>query len=154
MKTLTKLGFGLIVLCIISCNWSSNNGKNKTAGPEQCITTILSIDDSLGAVRNHACELLPLSESIDNYVNGLHNLDFSGCPEAFKQAFESHIQAWVKLTKITDGYPEKRGEMHNLFDELSQTKDSVLFKQHVAEVWSTWSEIEEAKKQAERNYSK
>ena len=53
-------------------------------------------DSKLGGLRNHAPETASLVESVGSYVEGLDNIDFSGCPEDFTAAFRSHRDAWER----------------------------------------------------------
>ncbi|ESU24623.1 hypothetical protein FEDK69T_05440 [Flavobacterium enshiense DK69] len=68
------------------------------------------------------------------------------CPKTFSKAFQDHVNAWNAIRIVTDRYPEKRGEMHLLFKELEQSKDSVEFKKLQGNIWATWTEVERATK--------
>lgn len=105
---------------------------------------IIAADDSLGRVRNHACESTSLYLTIQSYADELEALEFQACPAAFKQGFSQHISAWQQLLPLVVPYDSLRGEMHDLFAQIEQSADSTNFKAGVAQVWSTWALIEEA----------
>lgn len=109
---------------------------------KECITSIIAADDSLGKIRNHACENGTLSMSIRNYVSVLKKLNFKNCPPGFEKAFDKHKKAWVTMLKITNKYPDMRGEMHELFDQLEKGNDAIEFKKYLKQIWDTWTEIE------------
>lgn len=46
------------------------------------------------------------------------------------------------MLEITNKYPELRGEMHNLFDQLEKGNDAAEFKRYLKQIWDTWAEIE------------
>lgn len=99
----------------------------------------------MGTIRNHACETIPLSQTITNYTKNLEALNFNNCPEKFSLAFKAHIRAWNNMKKVTDKHDTIRGELHYLFNKLEQTKDSVEFKIYLKDIWDTWKVIENAK---------
>lgn len=111
-----------------------------------CMAEAIALDDSLGRVRNHACETVPLSETIRQYAAAIEKIDFSGCPEAFSAGFKKHAAAWLALLPVTDQYPGLRGEMHALFKQLESGRHAEQFKPLVKAVWDTWGEIEGAMK--------
>jgi hypothetical protein len=108
------------------------------------ISAIIAQDDSLGVVRNHACETIPLAQTIRDYTEALAGLDYSDCPENFTSAFASHRQAWEQLIPFAEQYPDLRGEMHDLFDQLEKGPDAERFKPLVERIWETWREVEKA----------
>lgn len=55
---------------------------------------------------------------------------------------ESHRQAWLDLRQIADDYPDLRGEMHDLFDIMTEGRDSVRFEALIHVVWDTWTVVE------------
>lgn len=112
----------------------------------ECMKRILAVDNSLGTIRNHACESIPLSEAIKQYVNSLKQIDFTGCSNQFEQAFKEHETAWLTILEITDKYPDIRGEMHDLFDTLKEGEDGEKFSTLLQSVWDTWREIEKISK--------
>ena len=111
-----------------------------------CMTEAIALDDSLGRVRNHACETVSLSQSIRQYANAISAIDFFGCPEALSAGFKKHAAAWLALLPVTDQYPNLRGEMHVLFKQLESGRHAEQFKPLLKAVWDTWGEIEEAMK--------
>ena len=154
MKQIIQKFFSIVIITILllvtSCGESklNNNENNPDAKniTDDCIKMIITADDSLGSVRNNACREISLSQTIINYTAGLESLDFSNCPKPFSDAFQSHIKAWNNMLKETDNYPDLRGEMHDLFDQIKAGSDSTKFKILEAEIWSTWSAVEEAMK--------
>ena len=147
---LNKIIISLIVLSILGiqgCKFSNAPTDNKQSidlNEKNCISNILSLDDSLGTIRNHACESISLSETIKQYVRSVNNLDFDNCPYEFTNAFKNHLKAWEDMQKFTNRYPDMRGEMHVLFDEIGKGKDKNIFEPILKEIWDTWAEIEKA----------
>lgn len=109
--------------------------------PQTEIKKILKADDVLGKKRNQDCKTISLSETILKYTTELKKLDLSHCSSNFKAAFYKHIEAWEAMISITDKYPNLRGEMHQLFKQI-ETKNDTEFKSKLANIWSTWDEIE------------
>jgi len=107
-----------------------------------CTDRIFEKDSILGSIRNHASERISLSKTIDNYTDSLQALDFSECPSKFKTAFQEHIVAWQNIKITTDKYPSLRGELHYIFEELEQSKDSIEFKSFLKQIWDTWNLVE------------
>ena len=135
-----KTFFLIPVICFVfSCDSAR---KDIASLHKDCIAHVMAVDDSLGKIRNRECETLPLSQTIENYTEGMQKINMQNCPEAFSKAFQKHVDSWNAICIITDRYPEKRGEMHILFKELEQSKDSVEFKKLQANIWSTWAEVE------------
>lgn len=136
------------MLLSMGCDPPEKKATPPTVNPEQaeqaCIEHIIAMDDSLGKVRNHACETISLSQTIVDYVQGMNDLDFGSCPKEFTQAFTNHKNAWLRTLKVTDGYPDLRGEMHDLFDAIEAGPDSSDFKPLVKSIWDTWGEVEAA----------
>lgn len=114
---------------------------------KSCIESVIAKDDSLGAVRNHACEKIPLAATIAQYADGMEKLDFSACPEDFKLAFSNHIAAWRNMIPIVEKHPGLRGEMHDLFEELENGEDAETFKPLMKAIWDTWGAVELAMKE-------
>ena len=114
-----------------------------------CIERVIALDDSLGTLRNHACEKISLSATIEQYVAGMRAMNFERCPGDFTKAFNQHIEAWSNMQVVTDRHPDLRGEMHDLFDQLEAGADSAQFKPRLKAIWDTWGEIEKAMKDAE-----
>ncbi|WP_298904125.1 hypothetical protein [uncultured Psychroserpens sp.] len=132
----------ICLLLILGCKNSEE--KNKVPiSEEQCIKTILEQDSILGNIRNHATETLSLNTTITNYTDSLKDLDFNYCPDDFSNAFQTHIDAWIAMKTVTDNYSNLRGEMHDVFDQIELSKDSVAFKTKLKAIWDTWKTIEE-----------
>lgn len=135
----------------ISCNSTDRNRKknvetNRSNQEKACMEKVIQLDDSLGEIRNHSSENISLSETITNYVNQLHKIEFENCPEDFTMAFSNHADAWLSIKPITDNYPEMRGELHEIFSQLENSKDSSEFNRLVKNIWATWEEVEGAMK--------
>ncbi|MDX1912902.1 MAG: DUF4932 domain-containing protein [Saprospiraceae bacterium] len=111
---------------------------------ELCMQNVIALDDSLGRLRNHACERISMSETIKNYVSALESIPFNGCPANFADGFKQHCAAWLALLPFTDRHPELRGEMHVLFKQLETGHDGEAFKAGVKKVWDTWDLVEKA----------
>ncbi|MFC7356895.1 hypothetical protein ACFQO1_04280 [Jejudonia soesokkakensis] len=142
-----------IPLLLLGCkNAEKNNTKLlieevSDASEKNCINTIINTDATLGKIRNEAPRLLSLSEAIDNYIFGIEAMDFKNCPGAFEAAFLDHKEAWAAIKEVTDKYPQLRGEMHDLFDQLEKTENGERFKELLADIWSTWEKVERAMSQ-------
>ncbi len=137
MTSIKLLSAIILTVSLLSCKPSS---KEKVS--RNCMDRALILDDSIGKIRNHACENLSLSSAITNYVDVIDQMDFKNCPEAFKIAFKNHTTAWRYMTDITDKHSELRGEMHDLFEEIEMNSDSVAFKKALKQIWDTWAVIE------------
>ena len=107
-----------------------------------CIESVFNTDSILGINRNHDSETISLSEAITRYVDAFDSISFDDCPLVLKQSFSDHLEAWRNMLEVTDNYPNLRGEMHNLFDQLDAGQDSLRFRTLLAQVWSTWSGVE------------
>jgi len=131
------------VIILLSCNGQEPNKDIKETS-KTCIEKILEEDSSYGGIRNHSCEKISLSKTIDNYTESLDKMDFSDCPKPFSEAFKKHIDAWRAMKNVTDKYPELRGELHDLFAVIETKKDSTAFKGFHKNIWDTWKDIETA----------
>jgi len=140
----------LIFLTLACNNVGKKNGKTKLESvyikTAECIESILQRDSELGKIRNHSSEQLSLSETIDDYTNSLKSLDYKNCPDKFTIAFHNHIEAWLDVKKVSDKYPELRGELHVIFAELEKKKDSLEFKLLETRISDTWNIVEEITK--------
>ena len=141
----------LLVFLALACNNSEKkNGKTKLKNVDikttECIKSILQRDSELGEIRNHSSEQSSLSKTIDDYANSIKSLDYKNCPDNFTIAFHKHIKAWLDLKKVSDKYPELRGELHEIFAELEKKKDSSEFKLLQARISDTWKIVEEITK--------
>ena len=105
-----------------------SNETNIQVDEKNCIEKVILLDDSLGSVRNHVCEKISLTETIEQYISGIDIYDYTNCSESFRTAFKKHIFAWTEMKYITDKHPELRGEMHELFKILEASNESVAFK--------------------------
>nr|WP_294935158.1 hypothetical protein [uncultured Flavobacterium sp.] len=136
----------LILLAMLFClSFSCRRDDTTVVKKERrCIDRVLVEDDAIGKLRNQECKTASMSRTILNYTDRMKAIDLKDCPENFTKAYTAHRKAWEDLVPITDNYPALRGEMHDLFRQIETGKDSVLFKKRVAEVWSTWAEVEKA----------
>lgn len=146
---LRQLIFYTCICLLIACNKTYKTTKDASVKnvdlQKDCMTYILKQDDSLGTIRNHNCEKISLSNTIKTYVNSVNNLNFNNCAPKFEQAFKGHMGAWTKMQQVTDNYPNLRGELHDLFDAIEQSKDSTTFKLLLKNIWETWEVVENAK---------
>ena len=133
--------FLVVVITTMSCKKPYDRDKSLN-----CMASIFKQDDSLGSIRNHACEKITLSKTISNYVTSMKRLDFKNCPDDFKNAFEEHEAAWKDMIQVTDNYQDLRGELHDLFDQIEASPDSLEFKKRLKLIWDTWAKIEKVSK--------
>lgn len=112
------------------------------------IERILAADDQLGDARNHDCEAMTIAEAIARYVAGLDALDFEGAPADFVWAFARHRDAWEDAIPFFATFPELRGEMHALFDQIRRSDDAARteLERLEEEIWETWSAVETAER--------
>ena len=143
MRPFKLCGVFLCLACL-ACHSPANSQdqKDKIEPGQDCINKIIEADERLGAKRNHDCETLSLSETIEKYVGGMEALDFSQCPEKFSSAFKSHIEAWKSMVSVTDHFPDSRGEMHDLFNTIEKSEHAEKYKLALDKIWSTWSDVE------------
>ena len=142
-----RIALALLICSQPSCNiptGKKHSSEADSTSNELCIKYIVSLDDSLSALRNHDCESVSISESIYKYTAGIGNASFEDCPEDFVRAYKRHQQAWLEMLRVTDKYTDLRGEMHQLFNSIQAGKDSTEFKQRLQLIWSTWDEIKNA----------
>ena len=144
------LGFILLSSCGEQVSATKKQEKSTDdKAPATCIETVIAADEKLGSIRNHACEKISLAQTISEYVKALDAVDFTDCPKAFTKTFGLHINAWRAMIPLAEKYPDKRGEMHDLFDELEKGADAETFKPLLKDIWDTWALVEEAMKAAE-----
>jgi hypothetical protein len=138
----------ILILFVLSCNNTEKKGAEteleSTSDIKKvaCMESILKRDSELGGIRNHSSEQISLSKTIDNYTNSIKSLDYSNCPDKFTIAFHKHIEAWLDIKKVSDKYPELRGELHVIFSELEKNKDSLEFKSLEVKLLDTWKVVE------------
>ncbi len=142
-RVISFLLFGLFL--ITSCHSSKNKTVSASAQTSQCVDRVMAIDDSLGTVRNHACESISLSQTIKDYVNEMGKINYRHCPKEFSSAFKQHREAWKDMIVITDHYPDLRGEMHDLFDIIKEGNHKEEFELRLKRIWDTWEVVEKAK---------
>ena len=112
----------------------------------EAISTILTRDGELAAIRDHACEDTTLSATIRQYVAGIDALDFSGCPAEFTGAFRRHRDAWENSIAFFGQFDSLRGEMHLLFETIERGGESqkAAYEKELKAIMDTWSEVETA----------
>lgn len=120
----------------------------KNAVSEQFHSDRLFREDSeLGKIRNHACEKVSLSQAVKQYTSAIKEIDFDGCPNGLKSAFEKHIQAWEDAIPFFEKHSKLRGEMHDLFEKIrsfgGQEKQNLEGIEKA--IWGTWGEVEKAR---------
>jgi hypothetical protein len=138
------------VLSLVSTACGRQERPDAEVDEIEAIRAVLAQDDSLGAVRNHAPENMPLSAVIRDYVTGLESINFRGCPESFTTAFQRHRQAWERSIPFFARFDTLRGEMHDLFEEIRQRDAKTREGLEAAEsdIWGTWGEVEAAARNA------
>jgi hypothetical protein len=147
MIPVMKFLLTIFLILIISCKETGSNRINQDLNFDiestKCIERIFAKDSVLGEIRNHASENISLSNAIKNYTRKLESMDFTNCPKTFTSSFTKHIEAWKMVTTVSDKYPSKRGELHEIFAELEKSKDSTQFNSLVKQVWDTWNVVKE-----------
>jgi hypothetical protein len=138
----------LTSLLVVSCGNTDANQSTSTVedAPCNCIFAVIDADAKAGKIRNHSCEQKPLSQTIVDYVGAIRNFNYEGCPDEFKRAMLLHADAWNDLLPVARQFPDKRGEMHDLFTELKSGPGGEEFSLLVDEVWATWADVEKAGK--------
>ncbi len=135
----------LSFLFLFSCTKKTSTVQHyEGESPKSCVERIIAADETLGDIRNHACEKISLSQTIKNYVAELKALDFNACPSDFTDGFDAHTSAWEDMVAVTDHYPNLRGEMHDLFDKIKEGEHAMEFNLRLKAIWDTWGSIESA----------
>jgi hypothetical protein len=135
-----RLQFILLIFLFSSTNACNQKAKNED---NACIKFIMEKDELLGKVRNQYSKQHNLSTTIYYYTEGLRALDYQQCPEAFRSAFMAHIEAWDDMLRVTDKYPDIRGELHDVFDSI-KIKGNPEFETQLKQIWDTWAKVEQA----------
>jgi len=135
-----------VILCALLLATCKGPKSLPTPSPDACIRHIIALDDSLGRIRNHACESISLAATIRNYAAGINKHDFRGCPPDFTKAFGRHRQAWLDMVPFVEKHSGLRGEMHVLFEQLEKGPDAATFNPLLRNIWDTWAEVEAAMK--------
>ncbi len=115
-----------------------------TDDPVIAIYDVLSIDSELGIIRNQATETRSLAAAIREYVASIDSVDFGACPADFAEAFRAHRNAWEESIPFFERFPDLRGEMHELFEQIRRQSVDVRDELERTEVpiWDTWREVE------------
>ena len=143
MKTISTLSlFVLIYAFLLSCNSENPKPGPRNIMERNCMAKIIVLDDSLGRIRNHACEKIALSPTIKQYIASLHKLNDKNCPSDFNTAFDKHLDAWENILVVTDKYPDLRGEMTVLFKQLETGEHASEFIPLQKAIWDTWADID------------
>jgi len=124
------------IACIFLMSCSKKTTTVTTS--KTCVEIIIEQDAALGKTRNHNCEKISLSQTIEKYTSALKALNYEGCNNEVEAAFNDHIAAWDAMTKVTDKHDSLRGEMHDLFDQIELSEDKVEFKTLLLKIWNTW----------------
>ena len=136
----------LVSLVFFSACTGTGSEKSSTGTKEnkakQCMEKALAFDEEAGKKRNHACEKVSLSQTIKDYIKTLEEIDYSDCTAEFEAAFKDHMKAWESILTITDNYPDLRGELHDLFEQIGEGPDGEAFKKLVEGIWDTWEVVE------------
>ena len=134
---------GTLVACLVLAACASSI-PSKSSRAAAAIRAVLEEDTRLGGVRNHAPESMPLAEAVGAYVRSLDAIDFGECPADFTAAFERHRDAWQESIPYLEEYPELRGEIHDLFDEIRAVSADARMRIESIEkgIWDTWAEVE------------
>jgi predicted enzyme related to lactoylglutathione lyase len=104
---------------------------------------VLAQDKALGSIRDRASESGPLADAAQAYVVAIDALDFSECPPEFVEAFRTHREAWQDAVPMLERFPQLRGEMHDLFDQLKQDPDTRSDMEALDKrIRDTWAEVE------------
>lgn len=134
----------MLLLFLSGCKGANIESRVSKSDKElNCMLQIFAADDSLGSIRNHDPEKIELGVSIERYTSALNQLDFTNCPNDFQEAYQKHIFAWMKMTRVAHRFPDLRGEMHDLFDEIEESEMQDQFKPLLKEIWDTWAVIEQ-----------
>lgn len=123
------------LLHTVSIEAKDNQLKEWRAG----IKHILSRDDALGSIRNHATEKQSLAHSVKDYTAALRQLDYSNTPSVFSDSFQRHIEAWENATKFFEQFGDLRGEMHDLFDQIREKNSQLPIYEKA--IWDTWKNV-------------
>ncbi len=146
MKHRAQMALLLIMFSVASCKKDKSSKHSDLVSQKECIDNILKQDDSLGKIRNASCKQVSLSKSLTNYTNEINQFNYNNCPEIFSKAFKTHEAAWNDIMVITNKYPNLRGEMHDLFDQIEVGSDSTQFKILLKNIWDTWADVETTSK--------
>ncbi len=114
------------------------------------IRVALAVDDSAGRARNHRCESAPLHVAVSEYVGAIDAIDLDETTPRFAAALRAHRDAWQALVGPLGQRSGLRGEMHDLFDRLTDEADPLheTFVALIEDVWATWGEVEGAAESA------
>jgi ketosteroid isomerase-like protein len=110
------------------------------------IRRVLEADSALGAVRNEGVRVCAAHEVVGEYARVLGELDFSGCPGDFREAYWQHTRAWERMVGVLEPYADERGEMHDVFDRLTAegAGSRGRVQDGLDEVWTTWANVEDS----------
>jgi len=136
-----------LTLLLIGTALSCDSAAPEQSGPHNplqrnCMSRIIVFDDSLGRIRNHACEKIDLSTTIKQYLKSCRAMNYKECPVAFNAAIEKHYAAWDNMLPLTDKYPDLRGEMTQLFKQLKTGEHAQEFIPLEKAIIDTWSDID------------
>jgi len=140
-----------VVLAVSGCGLERRSPESGGAiaerEPADYVTAIhdmLALDGELAVDRNHDSESVTIAEAIRRYVAGIDSADFSACPIDFREAFLWHRNVWEESIPFFERFPDLRGEMHLLFDEIRGrgAETQVELERIEASIWDSWLEVE------------
>lgn len=156
--SMVAMSFGFIAIfaltgCEAFAPADGSRGPTPTSKPRsemterEAVADVLTADEQLGKIRNHAPETGPIDIAAREYADALADLDYTNTPLAFQRAFAQHWTAWHDMAAYLEPHSELRGEMHDVFDQLEDptvNPTAAEFKRRLDKIWSTWAEVEAA----------
>lgn len=108
------------------------------------IEQVFALDSVLSKQRDRLPEKLSLAAAVQAYVFGLDNIDFSHCPEAFRQAFKNHRDAWNNSISFFNKHDQLRGEMQAVIADIRKMDSAVVSEldRCMRPVFETWKQVE------------
>ena len=101
-------------------------------------------EDTLAAgIRDHQSEVEPPAQAVAAYVQSLDQLELEHAPADFAAAMRAHRDAWAALIGPLKAFPEKRAEMHTLFNTLKTMPPPTgpEFQRLIEQVTATWEPV-------------
>jgi hypothetical protein len=138
----------LVTMFLLSVAGNGQKGKIRvdlydiTQG--QCIDSVIKQDSLLRHKRNLRCKEVAPSQAIREYAAGIDQINFTQCPALFATAFQQYKKAWLGMARVTDQYSKLRGELHEVLQEVANSKNAVEFRQQLQVLIDTWAEVEKA----------
>ena len=118
----------------------------KPAGERQNIQRVLATDKNIhGQIQQQmglGDQLWDKSESVGKYVSAMRQIDLSGCPDDFREAFQRHISAWSEFEGVTHEYGGWSGFFKGFISGFTQgavpnneRADSAQAQRSIRETW-------------------